>query len=75
MNYEITLANEEEIKPFLEIIIDRCKWFKENNINQWELSSYPVIYNLEYFKKQREINKLYVIKKNNYCIWRIIIKK
>lgn len=55
MNYEITLANEEDIKPFLEITIDRCKWFKENDINQWKLSSYPIKYNLEYFKKQMKI--------------------
>lgn len=32
--YNICLAVEAEIPDIINIIKERCKWFKENNINQ-----------------------------------------
>ena len=65
--YNIQLAKKEDLKSFHQIIILRCKWFKDNKINQWKINSYPVRYDESYFEKQMIDNKLFIVKKDpNY---------
>lgn len=48
---DIKLAQESEIKYIIEIIKERCIWFAQNNIEQWDESYYTDLYNEKYFKK------------------------
>lgn len=63
--YNIQLAKKEDLESFHRIIILRCKWFKDNKINQWKINSYPVRYDKSYFEKQMIDNKLFIAKKGN----------
>ena len=63
--YNIQLAKKEDLESFHRIIILRCKWFKDNKINQWKINSYPVRYDESYFEKQMLENKLFIAKKGN----------
>ena len=72
MDYKILLATEDDIEEFHKIIISRCKWFEEKNINQWKVTSYPIRYNINYFKEQ--MNNLYIIKNNNEVLGGFLLK-
>ena len=52
--YNIEKAKEEDLEEYHEIIVSRCKWFEDNKINQWKINSYPVRFDVSYFKKTNE---------------------
>lgn len=72
MNYEIILATDEDIIEFHKIIMSRCKWLEEKNINQWKITSYPIKYDINYFMEQR--NNLYIIKKEKKVCGGMLLK-
>ncbi len=72
MDYEISLAREEDLEEFHKIILSRCKWLEKNNINQWKITSYPIRFDINYFKEH--INNLYIIKKNNKVLGGFLFK-
>lgn len=61
--YNIEKAKEDDLEEYHEIILSRCKWFEDNKINQWKIHSYPVRFDVSYFKKQMKENKLFIAKK------------
>lgn len=46
MDLRIIKAEEKDLDKINKILIERCKWFNDNNINQWS-SYYIVKYNIE----------------------------
>lgn len=74
MNYKIELATENDLEAYHQIIIDRCNWLADNNINQWKVNSYPIRYNIDYFKDQMQINKLYIAKKDDEVCGGLLLK-
>ena len=68
MHYKIDLAKIEDLNVIHKLIYDRCLWFSKKGVKGWSAEYYPNKYNQEYFEKQMQINKLYVIKiDNNVC--------
>lgn len=43
MNYKIEIADISDINSILELYTERMKWFKDNNIKQWDkyLNNHP----------------------------------
>lgn len=72
MNYKILLATKDDIEKFHKIIISRCNWLAEKNVNQWKVTSYPIRYSIDYFKEQ--INNLYIIKNNDEVLGGFLLK-
>ena len=58
-----------------DILIERCKWFIDNKINQWKINWYLNKYNNEYFLKQMKENFLYVAKIKNEVVGVMLLKK
>ena len=51
--YKIEVAREGELEEFHNIIISRCKWLEEKKVNQWKVTSYPIKYDINYFRNSR----------------------
>ena len=60
----IELATQNDIPGILEILKQRCEWFKQNEIDQWGDWYYTELYDMDYFIKMMKIYKLYVVKQN-----------
>lgn len=73
-NVKICLAQIDDLNQIHNILIERCKWFVENNIEQWRLNKYPNKYNNEYFRAQMDKNYLYIAKENNRVIGVMLLK-
>ena len=74
-NIKIVLAKPKDLDAIHEILIQRCKWFKDNHIDQWKLDWYPKKYNNEYFLKQIKENFLYVSKNKKEVVGVMLLKK
>ena len=74
-NIKIVLAQEYELDAIHDILIERCKWFIDNKINQWKINWYLNKYNNEYFLKQMKENFLYVAKIKNEVVGVMLLKK
>lgn len=72
--FQIKLAKEEDLEAMHLLIVDRCKWFIEQQISQWKLEYYPIHYNVEYFREQMKENELYVVKDKNKIIGMVLLK-
>lgn len=72
---KIELAKMEDLKSIYKLIYDRCLWFSEKNIIGWEPDFYLQEYNLDYFKEQMKINKLFVAKTNNKICGVMLLKE
>ena len=64
----IELATENDISVILEILKQRCEWFKQNEIEQWGDWYYTELYDMNYFIKMMKIYKLYVVKQNDEIV-------
>ena len=73
--YNIEKAKEDDLEEYHKIIISRCKWFEDNKINQWKIHSYPVRFDVSYFKKQMKENKLFVAKKDGVVVGGFLLKE
>lgn len=71
---DIRLAKQEDIQDIMNIIKERCDWFKENNIDQWA-NNYLGKYNENYFNEVMQLHKLYVVKQNNEVIGVFLLKE
>ena len=49
-------------------------WFKQKGSKGWNENTYPDKYNQDYFEKQMQINKLYVLKINNQVCGVMLLK-
>lgn len=58
MNYKVELARIEDIDSILNLYSDRMKWFKNNNIKQWD----------RYLENHPKLEFLSTIENNNYYI-------
>ena len=72
---KIVLAKENDMNAIHDILIERCKWFIDNNINQWKINRYSNKYNNDYFLKQMKENFLYVAKIKNIVVGVMLLKK
>ena len=70
--YKIDVAKEENLEEFHNIITSRCKWLEEMGVNQWRPTSYPVRYNINYFREH--INNLYIIKDDKEVLGGFLLK-
>lgn len=70
--YKIEVAKEEDLEEFHNIIVSRCKWLEEKGVNQWRPTSYPVRYNVDYFREH--INNLYIIKDDKEVLGGFLLK-
>ncbi len=70
--YKIEVAREGELEEFHNIIISRCKWLEEKKVNQWKVTSYPIKYDINYFRKH--LNKLYIIKDDKDVLGGFLLK-
>ena len=70
--YKIEVAREDELEEFHNIIISRCKWLEEKKVNQWKVTSYPIKYDINYFRKH--LNKLYIIKDDKDVLGGFLLK-
>lgn len=74
-NIKIVLAEEYDMDAIHDILIERCQWFIDNNINQWKINWYPNKYNNDYFLKQMKENFLYVAKIKDEVVGVMLLKK
>ncbi len=65
---------KEIIEDLLEILKQRCDWFKQNEIDQWGDWYYTELYDKNYFIKMMKIYKLYVVKQNNEVVGAFLLK-
>ena len=70
----IELATENDIPIILEILKQRCEWFKQNKIDQWGDWYYTELYDMNYFIKMMKIYKLYVVKQDNKVVGAFLLK-
>ncbi len=70
----IQLAVEDDIPVILEILKQRCEWFKYNEIEQWGDWYYTELYNMDYFIRMMKIYKLYVVKQNDEVVGAFLLK-
>ena len=70
----IELAKKNDITSIIEILKQRCDWFRENNIKQWTDDYYIDRYNFDYFSKEMNINKLYVVRINEEIVGVFLLK-
>lgn len=75
MNYKIVIAQVEDLYFIHKLIIDRCLWFSEHKIKGWNIDDYPDTYNIDYFKKEMQTNKLYVLKIDNKICGAMLLKE
>lgn len=73
MDIKIEIAKEKDIEDIHDLIIKRCKWFKENNIKQWDMS-YAKRYNKDYLKKQINTNLMYIARCNETIVGCMFLK-
>ena len=73
--YNIEKAKEDDLEEYHKIILSRCKWFEDNKINQWKIHSYPVRFDVSYFKKQMKENKLFIAKKDGVVVGGFLLKE
>lgn len=66
MNYKIELANINNIDSILELYYERIKWFKDNNIKQW--NGYLKIYPKKEFINIIKNKKYYIIKHDDEIV-------
>ena len=45
---------KEEVQNVFELILDRIEWMNENNIHQWNETSYTDAYPLSYYEEKRK---------------------
>ncbi len=66
MSYKIELATMEDLDSILALYSDRTKWFKDNNIEQWNryLQDHPK----EEFVDTIENKNFYIIKHKNILV-------
>lgn len=74
MNIKIEFAKESDIPTIIEIIKERCNWFLENNIEQWDSWYYEDLYNKQYFLEARKNYDLYIVKNNQNIIGLFLLK-
>lgn len=71
--YKIDVAKEDDLEEFHNIITSRCKWLEEKGVNQWRPTSYPIRYNINYFREH--INNLYIIKDDKEVLGGFLLKE
>lgn len=71
---DIRLAEKKDIQSILNIIKQRCDWFKENNISQWS-NYYLKKYDENYFGEVMQKYKLYVVEQQNEVIGVFLLKE
>lgn len=71
----IVLAEQADLEEIHAILVERCKWFEEQQIHQWEINWYPKKYNHKYFLKQMKENFLYVAKDHQKVVGVMLLKK
>lgn len=69
----IKKANKKDLDEYYNLILERCEWFKENKINQWNYN-YEKIFNKDYFYKNLNENHIFVAIKNNKVIGGIFLR-
>lgn len=70
----IELATENDIPAIIEILKQRCEWFKNNNIEQWGQWYYTELYNIEYFTEMIKTCGLYVAKQEDKVVGAFLLK-
>lgn len=71
---DIRLAKKENIHDIMDIIKERCDWFRKNNIDQWA-NNYLGKYNEKYFSEVMQLHKLYVVSQENKVIGVFLLKE
>lgn len=72
-SYKISLADEKDVDKIYDLCMDRVKWFRENNIDQWH-----VLENSDLKKiLKREIRRadLYKITKNKSIVGSFVLSE
>lgn len=72
-NIIVRKANRQDLKIYHDIIVERCKWFKEKNIIQWD-DDYPVMFNEEYFNECLNNDDIFVAVRDNEIVGGILIR-
>ncbi len=75
MNYKIEIAKQKDLYYIHKLIFDRCLWFRDNKIKGWDIDDYPDTYNIDYFKKEMQTNKLYILKIDNEICGCMLLKE
>lgn len=71
---DIRLAETKDIVAIMNILEERCNWFKEHGINRWA-NNYLGKYNEDYFNDAMKNHKLYVVKQENKVIGIFLLKE
>lgn len=75
LDIAIEKASAKNIESIIDIIKERCEWLQNNNIDQWNPSSYLKKYDSTYFLEQlKNGNELYVAKINEKVVGVMLIK-
>ncbi len=72
-NVVVRKANLEDIGEYYNIIVNRCIWFKQNNIFQWD-DDYPIRFNENYFKNSLVEDEIFVAVKDNKVVGGVLIR-
>lgn len=73
MNIVVRKANKQDLKAYHDIIVERCKWFKDKNIIQWD-DDYLLIFNEEYFNRCLNSDDIFVAVKDSEIIGGMLIR-
>lgn len=73
-NLSIQLAVKADIPFILNLLKERCKWFRDNKINQWGDWYYTELYNQDYFLEVMKQHQLYVAKEENEVVGAFLLK-
>jgi len=61
MDYKFVLADETMLDDIFELYVKRIKWMDMMGIKQWNVTEYTEVYPIEYYKKQIDDKRLYVM--------------
>lgn len=73
MECRFLLADETMLDDIFNLFIKRVAWMDKVGIKQWNVSHYLEAYPKEYYKRQIDENRLYVIADNDKIIAAIVL--
>ena len=67
------LASKNMLNDIYKLYEKRIEWMEQNNIKAWNVRNYLETYPKEYFSKQIQKERLYVLTNNNKIIGSLVL--
>ena len=73
MGYKFLLADETKLDEIVDLIIERIKWMDRVGIKQWNVTNYMEAYPKQYYQRQINERRLYVIVEDSKVIAAVVL--